>query len=180
MTGQFKSIVLSGGCFWCLEAAFQLIEGVESVIPGYTGGTTQNPSYEEVCTGTTGHAEAVRITYDPQAISLEDILHIFWTIHDPTTLNRQGNDVGTEYRSIIFYADEKEKEIAERSIEEASTVWDNPVVTELKPLQEFYEAEAYHHNFFKNHPEQAYCQVIINPKLEKLRRVYSDKLKSNQ
>jgi peptide-methionine (S)-S-oxide reductase len=180
MTGQFKSIVLSGGCFWCLEAAFQLIEGVESVIPGYTGGTTQNPSYEEVCTGTTGHAEAVRITYDPQVISLEDILHIFWTIHDPTTLNRQGNDVGTEYRSIIFYADEKEKEIAERSIEEASTVWDDPVVTELKPLQEFYEAEAYHHNFFKNHPEQAYCQIIINPKLEKLRRLYSDKLKSNQ
>lgn len=169
--------VLGGGCFWCLEASFQLINGVENVIPGYAGGEVENPTYMQVQSKTTGHAEVIKVTFDPKAISYDDILDIFWAIHDPTTLNRQGNDVGPEYRSIILYMNDEQKKIAFGSKEKTQKLWDDPIVTEIKPLKEFYEAEAEHHNYFKQHPENAYCQVVINPKLEKLRKKFAAKLK---
>lgn len=172
-----ESIVLGGGCFWCLEASFQLIAGVESVVSGYAGGHTKNPSYYEVCDGKTGHAEVVKVMFDSKILSLNDVLDIFWTIHNPTTLNRQGNDSGTQYRSVILYANEHQKEVAEASKQEVSKVWDDPIVTEIVPLETFYEAEPEHQNYFVDHPEQAYCQVIINPKLKKLREKFSSKLK---
>ncbi len=168
---------LAGGCFWCLEAAYQLIEGVKKVVPGYAGGAFENPSYQQVCTGETGHAEAVQITYDEQVLSYQDILDIFWTIHDPTTLNRQGNDIGSQYRSIILYANNEQKRQAERSRKQVQKIWEDPVVTEIKPLEKFYEAEPEHHDYFKKHPNQTYCQVVINPKLEKLRQKFIAKLK---
>lgn len=168
---------LGGGCFWCLEAAYQLIEGVSTVAPGYAGGEVKNPSYRQVCDGTTGHAEVVQITFDESVISYKDILDIFWAIHDPTTKDRQGNDVGTQYRSIILYKDGAQKAAADTSIAEAQKLWDNPIVTELKMLDVFYEAEPEHHNYFVNHPDQAYCQVIINPKLQKLRQKFAERLK---
>lgn len=168
---------LGGGCFWCLEAAYQLIDGVNSVVPGYAGGKTKNPSYKEVCTGTTGHAEVVQIDFDESKLSYQDVLDIFWAIHDPTTPNRQGNDVGEQYRSIILYHDESQKKTALESIKEVQKLWPDPIVTEVKPLDVFYEAEPEHHNYFVNHPNQAYCQVIINPKLQKLRKKFSSRLK---
>lgn len=169
--------VLGGGCFWCLEASYQLIEGVEKVIPGYSGGTSKSPSYYDVQSGATGHAEVVRVEFDPKKLSYEDVLDIFWAIHDPTTPNRQGNDIGSEYRSIILYANNEQKSIAEASKSRAQKLWENPIVTEIKPLETFYDAEPEHHNYFKNHPDQAYCQVVINPKLDKLRAKFSSKLK---
>ncbi len=177
MTTQTHSIVLGGGCFWCLEASYQEIKGVAAVVPGYAGGTVANPSYEAVCAGSTGHAEVVKVTFDPKIVSLDDILDIFWAIHDPTTPNRQGNDVGTQYRSAIYYTPDQ-KDAVEASLEAIQKLWADPIVTEAKPLDVFYEAEAYHHNYFLNHPEQAYCQLVINPKLEKLRQKFSSKLKS--
>lgn len=171
------SIVLGGGCFWCLEAAYQLIEGVTDVVPGYAGGDYENPSYEDLHRVETGHAEVVKITFDTSIISLDDVLDIFWAIHDPTTPNRQGNDVGPEYRSVILYANDEQKNSAEASVKRTQKLWKDPIVTELKQLDKFYEAEDYHHNYFKNNPSQAYCQVIINPKLDKLRKKFSEKLK---
>lgn len=168
---------LGGGCFWCLEAAYQLIGGVQKVVSGYAGGHSINPHYYDIHHRDTGHAEVVQITFDDKIISYKDILEIFWTIHDPTTPNRQGNDIGPEYRSIILYHDEDQKRIAKESIVQAQQVWDQPIVTELKSLQEFYEAEPEHQNYFINHPQQAYCQAIINPKLDKLRRRFTDRLK---
>ncbi len=170
---------LGGGCFWCTEAAYQLIDGVNAVIPGYAGGEAKTPNYYQVSEGKTGHAEVVQIDFDESKISFKDVLDIFWTIHDPTMKNRQGNDVGSQYRSIILYADDTQKQQAEESIKVVQQIWDDPIVTEVKPLKSFYEAEPEHHDYFKNHPEQAYCQVIINPKLEKLRAKFASKLKKS-
>lgn len=172
-----ESIILAGGCFWCLEAAYQQVNGVVKVTSGYSGGAKPNPTYEEVSTGATGHAEVVQVEYDPEVIKLETILDIFFTLHDPTTLNRQGADVGSQYRSAIFYADEFQLEAAQDAIEKHRANWDNQIVTELVALDKFYKAEEYHQNYYQNHPEAGYCQVVINPKLAKLRQEYSSFLK---
>ena len=176
---QREVATLAGGCFWCLEAAFQDLKGVENVQSGYAGGRVANPSYEDVCTGTTGHAEVVQITFDPQVVSFEDLLHVFFTIHDPTSLNRQGADVGTQYRSAIFYHTPEQKATAERVIAElqAQKLWDEPVVTELKPLEAFYPAEEYHRDYFRRNPNQGYCRAVIAPKVAKVRKLYFDRLK---
>jgi len=171
--------VFGGGCFWCTEAVFEELRGVVSVMPGYTGGTVPNPTYDAVCTGTTGHAEVTRVEYDPAQISFNDLLTIFFATHDPTTLNRQGNDVGTQYRSAIFYSTPEQKAEAEKFIVAltASDPDGHPIVTEVVALGEFYEAEDYHRQYFKNHPEAGYCQVIIEPKVEKLQKQFSNLLK---
>ena len=176
---QREVATLAGGCFWCLEAAFQDLKGVERVHSGYAGGRVANPSYEQVCTGTTGHAEVVQITFDPQVVSFDDLLHVFFTIHDPTTPNRQGVDVGTQYRSAIFYHTPDQKATAERVIAELQSehVWDDPVVTELKPLEAFYPAEEYHRDYFRRNPTQGYCSAVIAPKVAKVRKLFLDKLK---
>ena len=176
---QRETATLAGGCFWCLEAAFQDLKGVEKVQSGYAGGHVANPSYEQVCTGTTGHAEVVQITFDPTVVSFDDLLHVFFTIHDPTTLNRQGEDVGTQYRSAIFNHTPEQKATAERVIRElaAEKVWDDPVVTELKPLDAFYPAEQYHRDYYRRNPNQGYCRAVIAPKVAKVRKLYFDKLK---
>jgi peptide-methionine (S)-S-oxide reductase len=176
---QRSMITLGGGCFWCIEAAFLELNGVESVESGYSGGTLPNPSYGQVCSGATGHAEVTQITFDPSVISLHDILDVFFTIHDPTTLNRQGADVGTQYRSVIFYRDNKQKEIAEQVIREIEVcgIWSRPIVTEIAPFRAFYKAEDCHQDYFSKHPEQPYCRVIIAPKVAKFREHYRDKLK---
>lgn len=166
------------GCFWCVEAVFQEVEGVKAVISGYTGGNTKNPSYKEITTGTTGHAEVAQITYDPKVIPYKVLLDVFWTTHDPTTLNRQGADRGTQYRSAIFYHDEQQKAIAEKSKKEVATkIWDDPVVTEITPLGDFYVAEDYHQDFYSLNPNYGYCVAVINPKLAKLRAKFADRLK---
>lgn len=167
---------LAGGCFWCLEAAYQEVKGVSKVVPGYAGGQRPNPTYEQVVSGATGHAETVQITFDPSVISYASILRIFWVLHDPTTLNRQGHDVGTQYRSVIFYHDPEQKQQAQVSVKDAQSSWPNPIVTQIVPLETFYEAEPEHHNYFKEHPESAYCQVVINPKLAKLRQELAEYL----
>ena len=176
---QREVATLAGGCFWCLEAAFQDLKGVERVHSGYAGGRVANPSYEQVCTGTTGHAEVVQITFDPQVVSFDDLLHVFFTIHDPTTLNRQGVDVGTQYRSAIFYHTADQKAAAERVIAELQSehVWDDSIVTELKPLEAFYPAEEYHRDYFRRNPNQGYCSAVIAPKVAKVRKLFLDKLK---
>lgn len=174
-----ETAVLGGGCFWCLEASFQLIEGVGRVVPGYAGGDYKNPSYMDVQSQQTGHAEVVKVTFDPKIISYSDILDIFWAIHDPTTPDRQGNDIGPEYRSIILYQNDEQKQQAEESMAKTQKLWDDPIVTQIKPLNHFYEAEPEHHDYYKKHPEQAYCQVVINPKLEKLRQKFAARLKKN-
>lgn len=171
------STILGGGCFWCLEAVYQRVKGVDKVISGYAGGHTANPSYEQVSSGKTGHAEVVKIDFDPQSISYEQILDIFWAIHDPTSLNRQGDDVGEQYRSIILFANQKQKAEAQKSLDNAQKVWDKPIVTEIKPLDKFYPAEEYHRDYFNNHPEAAYCQVVINPKLAKFQDQFASLLK---
>lgn len=172
------NIVLGGGCFWCMEAVFQLINGVVSVEPGYAGGHTANPTYSEVCTDLTGHAEVVRITYDTDVLKLDDVFEIFFASHDPTSLNRQGNDIGTQYRSIILYRNEKQKAAAERFIEalNSSREYRKPVVTEVKRLESFYPAEEYHHNYFRNNPEQGYCQFVIQPKVDKIIKKFQNKI----
>jgi peptide-methionine (S)-S-oxide reductase len=169
-----KTIVLGGGCFWCTEAVFKMIKGIISIMPGYAGGTVAQPTYEAVCNGTTGHAEVVRIEYDPSIISFNDILTIFFASHNPTTMNRQGHDVGTQYRSIILYSSEEEKVEAEKFITELnnSAELGDPIVTEVKPLETFYEAEEYHRDYYAKHPEQAYCQAVINPKLAKVKEKF--------
>lgn len=172
---KLETAIFGGGCFWCLEPALAHIKGVVSVVPGYAGGDKENPTYEEVCTGKTGHAEAVKIEFNPKIISYEELLHIFFSLHDPTTLNRQGHDVGPQYRSIILYADEKQLRIIQRVIEELSRekIFADLVVTEIKPLKIFWEAEEYHHNYFAKNPEKAYCQLVIAPKMAKFRQKFS-------
>ena len=170
---------LAGGCFWCTEAAFSIIKGVEKIMPGYTGGTVPNPTYEQVSTGTTGHAEAAQITFDTKIISFKEILEIFFTMHDPTSLNRQGADVGTQYRSAIFYHNLKQKEVAEQLIDELNKedIFNKTIVTSVEPLQVFYEAETYHKDYYKKHPKEAYCQAVIAPKIAKLQHRFIDKIK---
>ena len=169
---------LAGGCFWCLEAVYTELKGVEKVVSGYSGGHVANPSYQAVCTGATGHAEVVQITFEPNLVSYRDLLRVFFTIHDPTTLNRQGADVGTQYRSAIFYHDLEQKGIAEEMIAEieASGIWSGPLVTQVEPLQAFYPAEAYHQDYFKRNPYAGYCQVVIAPKVAKFRKLYLERL----
>jgi len=175
---KLKLATFGGGCFWCTEAVFQQIKGVEKVISGYTGGTAPGkPTYREVCSGLTGHAEVIQIQFDPSAISYQDLVTIFMTTHDPTTLNRQGADTGTQYRSVIYYHDDNQKEIAKNTIESLSTYFDDPIVTEISPIGKFYEAEEYHQNYYKNNQSQGYCSFVITPKLAKLRQLYADKLK---
>ena len=175
----YELATLAGGCFWCLEAVYVELRGVEKVVAGYAGGHVKNPTYREVCNGTPGHAEVVQVTFDPAVVSFRDILRIFFTIHDPTTLNRQGNDVGTQYRSAIFYHDETQKQVAVEVIDELTLqgVWPNPIVTEVAPLDHFYAAEAYHQDYFANNPMQPYCQVIVAPKVAKFRKQYFQQLK---
>ena len=167
------------GCFWCVEAVFQQLKGVLSVESGYSGGHTKNPTYKEVCTGTTGHAETCRITYDPSMISFTELLEVFWKTHDPTTLNRQGGDIGTQYRSVIFYHNENQRRLAEemKSELDAAHIWLDPLVTEILPFQEFFKAEAYHQEYYFQNSSQPYCSTVITPKIEKFRKVFSDKLK---
>lgn len=167
-----ETIVLGGGCFWCTEAAFSLIQGVLSVVPGYAGGTTKNPTYEQVCEGDTGHAEVVRIEYYPEAVSLEKILDLFFTVHDPTQLNRQGGDVGTQYRSIILYSSEKQKALVEKHIEKIRGDYDAPLATEVKKLEKFYPAEEQHKDYYKKNPKQPYCVFVISPKLRKIKKKF--------
>lgn len=170
---------LAGGCFWCLEAVFKKVKGVQRVLSGYTGGKKINPTYEEVCSDKTGHAEALDITFFPDVISYREILEIFFTVHDPTTLNKQGNDIGAQYRSAIFYHNEAQKIIAEQIIRELNKahIWDTPIVTEVKPYKIFYSAEEFHRDYFERNPEQAYCQVIIAPKVAMFRKKWENKLK---
>lgn len=170
---------LGGGCFWCTEAVFDDLKGVEKVESGYSGGTIPNPSYRAVCTGTTGHAEVVNVTFDPGIISFKEILDVFFTVHDPTTLNRQGADIGTQYRSAIFYHDAGQKRVAEEEIKEigAAKIWDGPIVTEVVPFTEFYKAEGYHQSYFAENPDQPYCRIVIAPKVAKFRDHYREKLK---
>ena len=173
-----ETITLGGGCFWCLDALFKDFNGVIKVEAGYTGGTVKNPSYKEVCNGTTGQAEVVQISFDPSIISLEDLLEVFWTIHDPTTLNRQGADIGTQYRSAIFFSNDKQKHVVEDSRNNvASKLWDDPIVTQILPLGAFYKAEEYHQDYYQQNKTQAYCQIVINPKLKKLKEKFRSKLK---
>jgi peptide-methionine (S)-S-oxide reductase len=172
---NIKSAYLGGGCFWCAEAVFLKVRGVLSVTPGYSGGEKEDPAYEEICSGKTGHAEVVKIKYDESRISYENLLEIFFSLHNPTTLNRQGNDVGSQYRSVIFYETEKELAIANKVIDEIDKkgVYDDPIVTQVVPLEKFFEAEDYHQNYFAKNPEEAYCQAIIAPKVAKFRDKYS-------
>ncbi len=163
-----ETATLGGGCFWCLEAVYQNIPGVHSVVSGYAGGRTENPTYKEVCTGETGHAEVIRIEFDPDQITYSELLELFWKAHDPTTLNRQGADVGTQYRSIILYHNEEQRKTAERSKEAAAEKYDGPIVTEIVPLKQFYPAEGYHQDYYANNPNAGYCRVVIQPKLSKL------------
>jgi peptide-methionine (S)-S-oxide reductase len=169
---------LGGGCFWCLDAAYREIEGVTRVVSGYAGGARDHPSYEQVCTGATGHAEVVEVEFDPGVIAYEDVLDVFWSLHDPTTLNRQGGDVGTQYRSVIFVHGDAQRAAAERSRDAVARLWSDPVVTEILPAPAFWPAEEYHQDYFAHHPEQGYCQVVINPKLAKLRERHAARLKT--
>lgn len=177
---KLEKAVFAGGCFWCTEAVFKMLKGVVSVVPGYTGGSAQNPTYEQVCGGKTGHAEAIQVTYDPQLITYHDLLTVFFGSHDPTTRNRQGNDVGTQYRSAIFYTTPEQKRTVEEFIKEinASHKLGKPIVTEVVPLDVFYPAENYHRDYFATHPGNPYCELIINPKLEKIQKKFSNLLKS--
>lgn len=178
-SGSSQVATVAGGCFWCIEAAFLEVDGVENVVPGYTGGTIINPTYEEVCTNTTGHAEAVQVTFDPAKISYREILEIFFSVHDPTTLNRQGVDIGTQYRSAIFYHNEQQKAVAEELIGQLNKalLWKKPIVTQIAPLDKFYPAEDYHREYFSRHPEQVYCQMVISPKVNKFRKQWAKRLK---
>ncbi|MCH8021628.1 peptide-methionine (S)-S-oxide reductase MsrA [candidate division KSB1 bacterium] len=179
MSEELETTTLGAGCFWCIEAVFQNLKGVQSVVSGYTGGQVENPTYEQICTGTTGHAEVAQIIFDPAVISFEDLLYVFWRTHDPTTLNRQGADVGTQYRSAIFYDSEEQKEIAEKSKAktDASDLWPDPIVTEISQLDKFYNAEEYHQDYYKLNPNQPYCRLVIDPKIRKLKKEFSNKLK---
>lgn len=176
---DLKEITLGAGCFWCIEGCFQDIKGIVSIVPGYAGGKLLNPTYEQVCTGSTGHAEVARIVYDESIISFDEILEMFWFVHDPTQLNRQGNDVGTQYRSVIFYHTAEQKEIAERYKAKLTEekVWDKPIVTEIVLINNYYEAEQYHHNYLKQNPDNAYCKAIVRPKVDKFKKVFNSKVR---
>ncbi len=171
---------LATGCFWCTEAIFQRLKGVTKVISGYSGGKVNNPTYEEVCTGTTGHAEACQVIYNPAIISFDELLKVFWKTHDPTTLNRQGNDVGTQYRSVVFYHNAYQKERAEhfKAVLDSSGIYSNPIVTAIEPFTNFFSAEAYHQDYFNSNPNQMYCRLVIQPKVEKFEKVFKDELKA--
>ncbi len=177
--GELETATFGSGCFWCAEAVFQRIKGVESVVPGYSGGHVKNPTYFQVSSKTTGHAEVVQITYDPGVITYKELLEIFWKTHDPTTLNRQGHDKGPQYRSVIFYHNEEQKELAEHYKKELdkAKIFSHKIVTEISPFKEFYQAEDYHLNYFNNNPNEFYCQSVIGPKVNKIKRVFKDKLK---
>jgi len=179
-TNRLDTALLGGGCFWCTEAIFEALRGVERVDSGYAGGSVANPTYEQVCSGTTGHAEVVRVTFDPQEITFREILQIFFATHDPTTLNRQGADVGTQYRSVIFPNSEEQRRIAEEVIAKLTEqqVWDDPIVTTLETAEAFYPAEEYHREYYRRNPRQGYCQVVIAPKVAKFRQQFADRLRA--
>lgn len=178
MSTNLDTAIFGAGCFWCVEAIFQDLKGVESVQSGYTGGTVDNPTYQQVCNGNTGHAEVAKLIFNPDVITYDELLEVFWTTHNPTTLNKQGADVGTQYRSAIYYLDDDQKQKAEKSkLETAPQIWDDPIVTEITPLGKYYEAEDYHQNYYNQNPNQSYCKFVINPKLDKFRKKFKDKLK---
>ncbi|HHT36689.1 MAG TPA: peptide-methionine (S)-S-oxide reductase MsrA [Firmicutes bacterium] len=177
MAAKLQQATLGGGCFWCIEAVFADLKGVVEVLPGYAGGNVANPSYELVCTGTTNHAEVVQITFDPEVITYEELLEVFFKVHDPTTLNRQGEDVGTQYRSVVFYHNDEQKTAVEAAIAENQKLWDDPIVSEVAPYTVFYPAEDYHREYFKHNPNQTYCRLVINPKVAKFRAEFKNKLK---
>jgi peptide-methionine (S)-S-oxide reductase len=177
MTDNTQIATIGGGCFWCVEGVFQLLQGVVSVHSGYAGGKSQNPSYNEVCSGKSGHAEVVQIKFDPTLITYEELLQVFYTAHDPTTLNRQGNDVGTQYRSVIYYHSDEQKKIAEKVIAEVEKEIGKKVVTEVSPAVTFYKAEEYHQNYYVNNPRQGYCQAVVGPKVDKFKKTFKNKLK---
>jgi len=168
-----ETATIGGGCFWCTEAVYQELKGVSQSVSGYAGGSVVNPTYDQVCSGTTGHAEVVKLTFDPDQVSFRKILEIFFTIHDPTTLNRQGNDVGTQYRSVVFYHTPEQQETARHVIAEMASVWDALLVTELSPLPVFYRAENYHQNYYRQHPDQGYCAFVVAPKVAKFRKMFT-------
>jgi peptide-methionine (S)-S-oxide reductase len=173
-----ETATLGGGCFWCLEAVYQELKGVQKVESGYTGGHVPNPTYEQVCEGTTGHAEVVKVTFDPDVVTYREVLEIFFTIHDPTTPNRQGNDVGTQYRSAIYYQSPEQQDTAKHVMAEMANVWDAPIVTELGPAEAYYKAEDYHQNYFRQHPLQGYCAFVVAPKVAKFRKTFAEKINS--
>ncbi|WP_337872935.1 peptide-methionine (S)-S-oxide reductase MsrA [Ignavibacterium sp.] len=176
---KIEIATFGSGCFWCTEAIFERVSGVIKVVSGYSGGTTENPTYKEVCTGTTGHAECTQIYFDPNVVTYDELLEIFWKTHDPTTLNRQGNDVGTQYRSVIFYHNAEQKQKAEyykKKLEEEK-IWNKPIVTEITEFKKFFPAEDYHQNYYENNPYQGYCDFVITPKIEKFEKIFKDKLK---
>jgi peptide-methionine (S)-S-oxide reductase len=179
MTDGTARATFGGGCFWCIEAAFEELAGVESVVSGYAGGHTDDPSYREVCSGETGHAEVVQVEYDPDEIAYADLLEVFFAVHDPTTKDRQGPDVGSQYRSIVLYHDDEQHRQAEAFIEELADAYEDPIVTELEPLEQFYEAEQHHQNYFEKNPNQAYCRVNVAPKVEKVREKFADRIESH-
>jgi peptide-methionine (S)-S-oxide reductase len=176
---KLRLATFGSGCFWCTEAIFERVKGVVSVVSGYAGGTVDNPSYDDVCTGTTGHAEVVQLKFDPDVVSYDELLEIFWKTHDPTTLNRQGADTGPQYRSVIFYQDEDQKKKAEMYKSELNKagIWKDPIITEISPLKKFYLAEKYHQDYYKQNPNQNYCSFVITPKIEKFEKVFKDKIK---
>ncbi len=179
MTEETKVATFGSGCFWCTEAIFEQLQGVKKVVSGYAGGNVQHPTYEQVCGGATGHAEVCQITYSPAKISYDELLEVFWKTHDPTTRNRQGNDVGPQYRSVIFYHDDEQKSVAEAYKAKLDTahIWDRPIVTEIVPFTKFWPAEDYHQDYYTRNPEQSYCSFVITPKIEKFRKVFSERLK---
>ncbi|OXB20812.1 peptide-methionine (S)-S-oxide reductase [Flavobacterium tructae] len=181
-SSNLETITLGGGCYWCVEAVYENLAGVKSVVSGFSGGKVANPTYEEVCTGTTGHAEVVQITYDKNVTDINEIFKVFFTVHDPTTLNRQGADVGTQYRSVIFYKNDEQKKAAESIITELNKakVYNSPIVTKVDPFKVFYKAEDYHQNYYANNKNQPYCKMVIQPKIEKFEKVFKDKLKNKQ
>ncbi|GAA3736680.1 peptide-methionine (S)-S-oxide reductase MsrA [Flavobacterium ginsengisoli] len=179
---NLETITLGGGCYWCVEAVYENLDGVKSVVSGFSGGNVANPTYEEVCTGETGHAEVVQITYDKTVTDINEIFKVFFTVHDPTTLNRQGADVGTQYRSVIFYRNDEQKKAAQSIITELNKakVYNSPIVTKVEPFKVFYKAEDYHQNYYANNKNQPYCKMVIQPKIEKFEKVFKDKLKKKQ
>lgn len=182
MNLQYKTATFGSGCFWCTEAVFQRLEGVDTVISGYSGGSVENPTYEQVCGGNTGHAEVIQVSYNPEVITYDELLEVFWKTHDPTTLNRQGNDVGTQYRSVVFYHDEEQKKLAQKYKKELNEagIFDNPIVTEITEFDKFYPAEKYHQDYYDNNKNQPYCTFVITPKLDKFEKVFKDKLKKEK
>lgn len=175
--GKTETAIVGGGCFWCVEAQYKMLKGVKKVISGYSGGAVENPTYKQICEGDTGHAEVVEVEYDPAVVSFRDIVDLFWVAHDPTTLNRQGNDIGTQYRSIILYQNEEQKKIAELSMAEAQKELDQKFVTEIVPLKKFYAAEDYHQDYFANNPNAGYCRAVVGPKVAKFRHKLEEKRK---